>query len=112
MIKLNILFSLFLIILNSFSSSLGALAFKKSANTKNPWKYIIYGCCAYFFSSITLIIALKYIHLGIAIPLTSITYLWTQFFACKYLGETITKKQKIGLTLIAIGIIFLALASF
>ena len=111
MLNLSVLLALALIFANTMTSSLGAFAFKKASAEKKAWKYLVWGLAAYFVSSVTLIIALKAIPLGIAYPLTALTYVWTQIIAYKWGGELITSKQKAGVALILGGITCLSIAT-
>ncbi len=105
-------FSLILIFFNTLTSSCGAFLFKKASGEKKIVnKYLLRGLGVYFFSSIFLVLALKQIPLGIAYPLTALTYVWTQVVAYKWGGETVSKKQIVGVFLIVGGVFCLSVAS-
>lgn len=67
------------------------------------------GAFLYILSAILNIILLSKINYSIALPLTSITYIWTLFFSSVVLKEKITIKKIIGIILIIIGAIILVL---
>jgi len=92
----------------TFLGAIGSIYLKKASSgdgimeiIKNPSLYI--GGFLYFASTVLNIWILKYLDYSVALPLTSLTYIWTMMLSAKMLREKITKKKVIGLVLILAG---------
>lgn len=93
--------------------SVASLFLKKASDSKGILEMIkninLYiGGFLYLSSALLNIVVLRYLEYSIVLPLTSITYIWTMFFAYLILKERITIKKAWGIMLIIIGGIMLA----
>ncbi|MBR9702920.1 EamA family transporter [Candidatus Woesearchaeota archaeon] len=94
----------------------GAFFFKKSSEhfSLNPFKLIkdwhfILAASLYAVSSIGYVSLLKVEQLSILYPLASFQYIWAAILGALLLGEKITKRKMLGMSIIMIGIILMAL---
>lgn len=94
--------------------SFGGYFFKRASNNRVSNKSILkcidlyIGGSLYFISAVINIYLLKFLPYTIVLPLTSITYIWTLIVSNKLLGEKIGNLKKIGISLIVIGVFFIA----
>lgn len=51
---------------------------------------------------------LRYLDYSVVLPLTSLTYVWTMFLSHRFLGEKITSRKILGVTLIFFGAILVS----
>lgn len=92
---------------------LGAVAaffLKKASGFKNITEliknYNLYiGAGLYLLSAIINIIILRYLNYSVALPLTSITYVWTMVISYLFLKEKVGIKKLLGVSFIIIGCI-------
>lgn len=92
---------------------LGAVAaffLKKASGFKNITEliknYNLYiGAGLYLLSAIINIIVLRYLNYSVALPLTSITYVWTMVISYLFLKEKVGIKKLLGVSFIIIGCI-------
>ena len=72
-------------------------------------KNIYIGGFLYLFAALLNVYILKYLNYSVVLPLTAITYIWTMLISYKFLKEKITFRKMIGVSLIIIGVIFVAI---
>ncbi len=103
-----------LLLLMSLLGSVASLFLKKASGfssipelVKNKSLYI--GAILYIASAVINIIVLAHIDYSVVLPLTSITYVWTVFLSAGFMGERITAKKLVGVTLIFAGAVLVAL---
>jgi len=94
-------------------SAFGGYYLKIASNNKGIWnlikcKYLWIGGFLYVASTGFTIYLLQIVEYSIAVPLGSLTYVWSFFIAKHMLGENITKKRIIGMICIVIGVIIIA----
>lgn len=102
------------IIVVFFNCILGALAaflLKKGSNKRMLNLETALGLFLYVIGAIIMVITLKYAPVSVVYPVTSATYIWSFIFANRYLNEKIGSKKVFGLSLITIGIVFMALST-
>ena len=94
--------------------AVAALFLKKSAtsssfvkNLGNPNLY--FGCALYVLAAIVNIYVLRFLDYSMVLPLTSLTYVWTMFISKFFLGEDLSKKKILGVSLIVIGATLISL---
>ncbi len=73
----------------------------------NKWLYA--GTLLYVLAALMNVYVLKYLDYTVALPLTSITYVWTMLLSRWLLGEEIKPKQWIGTGCIILGAVLLVL---
>ena len=103
-----------LLVLMSLLGSVASIFLKKASSFSNLTelvtnKNLYAGAFLYVASAIIHIIVLAHIDYSIVLPLTSITYVWTVFLSPFFVGEKITAKKVIGVSLVFIGAIFVAI---
>ena len=94
-------------------ASFASFFLKKSSSADNkvkillsPWFYL--GGVLYVISSGINIYLLKKLPYAVVLPLGSLTYVWTIFVSNRLLGEKITKRKVLAITVIFIGVLLLA----
>ncbi|MBO6112843.1 MAG: EamA family transporter [Lachnospiraceae bacterium] len=94
-------------------ASFASYFLKKSSSTDNklkillsPWFYL--GGILYVISACINIYLLQLVPYAVAMPLGSLTYVWTMFVSNRLLGEAITKKKIIGMLVIFAGVVCVA----
>ena len=68
------------------------------------------GATIYLVATVFTIWLIQITEYSIAVPLQSLTYVWSLFVAHWFLGEKITKKRIIGIILIVAGVLIMATA--
>ena len=74
---------------------------------KAPQLYI--GGALYCAGCLLNILLLRFVDYSVALPLTSLTYVWTLFISRKRLNEPLTARKLVGVGLIFAGAVFVAL---
>lgn len=112
---MNRIIAIAIILIATLIGAFGALYIKKGAEKckiafsfHKENLFIIIGGGLYFFSLLMYIVALKFIPLSIAYPLTSISYLWIALLSSKYLGERMDRWKWAGIMLIIAGIVLVS----
>ena len=72
-------------------------------------KNIYIGGFLYLFAALLNVYILKYLNYSVVLPLTAITYIWTMLISYKFLKEKITFRKIIGVSMIIVGVIFVAI---
>lgn len=90
--------------------AVAAFFLKKASGFKNITEliknYNLYiGAGLYLLSAIINIIVLRYLNYSVALPLTSITYVWTMVISYLFLKEKVGIKKLLGVSFIIIGCI-------
>ena len=103
-----------LVIVMTIFGALAGYCLKRSATTKdigdalsNPWLY--YGGVLYVLAAVINIAVLQHMQYSVALPLTSLTYIWTLVIARCLLSEAITLTKVIGTGLILAGAVSISL---
>ncbi len=105
-----------LIVCMTLLSAFGGYYLKKASGvTKNFWKllmnkYLWLGGMMYVVSTVFMIWLLQVTEYSVAVPLGSMTYVWSLFIAKYLLGETITKRRIAGICCIVAGVVIMATA--
>ncbi|HPS75676.1 MAG TPA: EamA family transporter [Oscillospiraceae bacterium] len=105
-----------LIVCMTLLSAFGGYFLKKASGaTKNFWKLMInknlwIGGGMYVTSTVFMIWLLQMTEYSVAVPLGSMTYVWSIFIAKHLLGETITKRRVAGICCIVGGVLLMATA--
>lgn len=97
----------------TLAGALGAFFFKKSTDKMKgvfsllhiPSFYL--GGGLYALGALINIILLRFMEYTLLYPMSSIAYVWSLFLANRFMGEKITQKKIIGVTMICIGVLFL-----
>lgn len=107
---------LLLLIITTFSGSLGALALKRGINdlsqltikrlVSNVWIYL--GSFLYILSAVTNIVLLKFLDYSIAFPMTSLTYVCTVIISYFIFKEKLSVRKALSVILIIIGIFIIS----
>ena len=113
----EIVLSVLMVVIMTFSGSLGAFFLKKGTGKLSnisllemiriPEMYI--GGVLYLLGAGTNIILLRRLPYTVVYPLTSLTYVWTMFISASLLKEKITGNKIGAVLLIIIGICFISL---
>lgn len=105
-----------LIICMTVPTAFGGFFLKRaSGTTKNFWKLLHnkdlwIGGILYVSATVFMIWLLQMVDYSVAVPLGSLTYVWSQLVAKYMLHETITKRRVAGLCMILAGVVMLAAA--
>lgn len=106
--------SFILCVVLTLFGALGGYFFKKASSTEkflkifiNPFLYV--GGISYLIGAIMNIIVLKKLDYVVALPLTSLTYVWSAILSYVLLKENITTNKKVGLFMIIIGTLILGI---
>ena len=97
----------------TFLGAMGAYFFKKASvqvtniRTLLRSKELYLGGLLYVISAVMNILLLRYLQYSILYPMTAITYIWTVIVSHNLLGEKISKKMILGITLICVSVIIL-----
>jgi drug/metabolite transporter (DMT)-like permease len=97
-------------------SAFGGYFLKKaSGTTKNFWKLLRnkdlwIGGTLYVVSTAFTIWLLQLVEYSVAVPLGSMTYVWSLILAKYLLNEKITKRRVVGLCLIVAGVFMISIA--
>lgn len=97
----------------TFLGAMGAYFFKKASvqvtniRTLLRSKELYLGGLLYVLSAVINILLLRYLQYSILYPMTAITYIWTVIVSHNLLGEKISKKMILGITLICVSVIIL-----
>ena len=67
------------------------------------------GAALYLLSALMNVYVLRYLDYSVALPLTSLTYVWTMLLSRRLLGERIARGQWLGTACIALGAALLVL---
>lgn len=102
------------VIIMTLIGALGAFFFKKSTVKMDgifsllsiPSFYV--GGFFYAASALMNVILLRYMDYTVLYPMTAICYIWSLIISRFFLGEKITRKKVIGISLICVGVTFLA----
>ncbi len=70
--------------------------------------FFYFGGFLYVFSACMSILLLQFLPYAIVLPIGSLTYVWTLLLSRKLLGEEITRRKLLGVTVIICGVILLA----
>lgn len=108
--------NLFLCIVLTMFGAFGGYFFKKASSKESISKirtspFLYLGGIFYLVGAILNIIVLKRLNYIVALPLTSLTYVWSMMISYRLLKETISIKKIIGLFMIIGGAIILGLNS-
>lgn len=93
--------------LGSYYLKLASGEQKINAMLTKPQLYI--GGGLYAVGCLLNVLLLRYVDYSVALPLTSLTYVWTLIISHLRLGEALTARKLIGVALIFIGAVFVAL---
>ena len=110
----KIFMPIFIVILSTVIGALGAIALKKASsslsfNLKSIFNgYFLAGMSFYTISTIIYLSALKFGELSILFPVVSTTYIWVCLLSQKSLGEKMNTFKWLGVSIIILGVIFLA----
>lgn len=103
-----------ILIIMTMLGSVASLFLKKASGAdglqsliKNVNLYI--GGFLYLASAVLNIWILRFLDYSVILPLTSLTYIWTMILSYMILKEKITRKKRVGITLILIGAICVSL---
>lgn len=105
-----------LIVCMTLLSAFGGYFLKKASDiTTNFWKLLInkyfwLGGMMYVVSTVFMIWLLQMVEYSVAVPLGSMTYVWSIFIAKYMLNEKITKRRVAGLCMIVFGVVLIATA--
>ncbi len=97
-------------------SAFGGYFLKKaSGSTKNFWKLLLnkdlwIGGILYVTSTVFTIMLLQIVEYSVAVPLGSMTYVWSLFIAKFMLDEKIPPRRIAGVCLIVAGVVMTAIA--
>lgn len=101
-----------ILLITTFSGSVGALALKKGMNdlpqltiiavATNGWIYL--GSILYILSAATNILLFKYLDYSIAFPMTSLSYVWTVIISYFIFKEKLTFRKLLAICLIILGV--------
>lgn len=95
--------------------ALGAFSFKKATMKADGFlslffnKELYLGVVFYVSGALLNIVLLRYLQYSILYPMTAITYIWTALISHSLLGEKITKRVLLGITMICVGVVFLVI---
>ncbi|OJG71808.1 hypothetical protein RV12_GL001450 [Enterococcus quebecensis] len=105
-----------ILVITTFSGSVGALALKKGMNDlpqlslnlvlKNGWIYL--GSFLYLLSAVTNITLLKFLDYSIAFPMTSLTYVWTVIISYFVFKEKLSIRKILAVILIIVGVFIIS----
>lgn len=93
--------------LGSYYLKLASDQQKLSAMMTKPQLYI--GGALYAVGCLLNVLLLRFVDYSVALPLTSLTYVWTLIISYIRLGETLTARKLAGVVLIFAGAVFVAL---
>ena len=97
----------------TFLGAMGAYFFKKASvqetniRTLLGSKELYLGGLLYVISAVMNIFLMRYLKYSILYTLKAITYIWTVIVSHNLLGEKISKKMILGITLICVSVIIL-----
>jgi len=98
----------------TFLGAMGAYFFKRTT-TKTNEIISLFTCAEFYLGGLFYvsgaainIILLQYLQYSILYPMTAVTYIWTALLSNRLLGEKISKRTRLGMVVICIGVIFLA----
>lgn len=102
-----------LVLLMTLSGSLGAFFFKKSgadlsgilAILRVPSFYL--GGFLYCFGALMNVILLRYMDYTMVYPMGALGYVWSLVISNRFLGERITKRKVLGVSLVLAGVLIL-----
>lgn len=105
-----------LILIMTLLSSFASYFLKKSTQTDSFLKmflnfYFYLGGFLYVLAVGCNIILLQFLPYAVILPLGSFTYIWTMILSHRLLKEKITFKKTAGISLIILGVVFVALGS-
>ena len=100
----------FILIIMTILGSLASLFLKLSTcqNRLKSYKFYL-GCSFYLLCAILNIYVLKYLDYSVAIPMFSLTYVWTLILSYFILKEKISKYKILGVMFIITGVTFINL---
>ena len=104
------------VVISTVFGAYGSLFLKKGSSKDLRIRYIlknhslIWGIVLYGIATIFGLLALKFIDLSIAYPITSLSYVWVILLSKKYLNEKIKKLKVIGMFFIILGVVFIGLS--
>lgn len=101
------------VIVMTLVSSFASLFLKKAAAADNKVKilispYFYLGGIMYVGAACVNIWLLKVLPYAVALPVGSLTYVWTMFISNRLLGEKITARKILGMVVIFIGVALVA----
>ena len=67
------------------------------------------GAALYVLAALMNVYVLRYLDYSVALPLTSVTYVWTMLLSRRLLGERIVRRQWLGTACIVLGAVLLVL---
>lgn len=97
-----------LMLLSSFCTCIGQLAWKLSATKQNSLVFIIIGFGLYGVGALLMMTAFHFGELSILHPMLSFGFILSIFIGHFVLSESITLNKILGIALIIIGMIFLS----
>ena len=103
---------LWLIIMTMFGS-IASIFLKKAAGKENVRDILLCGNLylgggMYLIASLLNIVILHYLDYSVVLPMTSLTYIWTIFFARLLLKEALSVRKIIGAMVIVVGAIIIS----
>jgi len=106
---------LLIVAMTTLSAFGGYFLKKASGTTKNFWKLLKnkglwIGGSLYIVSTVFMIWLLQVVEYSVAVPLGSMTYVWSLFIAKFMLGEKIPKRRIVGICFIVAGVVTIAIA--
>lgn len=106
---------LLIVAMTTLSAFGGYFLKKASGTTKNFWKLLKnkdlwIGGSLYIVSTVFMIWLLQVVEYSVAVPLGSMTYVWSLILAKYLLNEKITKRRVVGLCLIVAGVFMISIA--
>ncbi len=113
----TLIIALSLILLATLLAAYGSLFLKKGSKGRLKLKELIknypliLGLSFYGFSTVPFLIALKFVDLSVAYPITSLSYVWVILLSKKYLKEKIKKLKLAGIMFIILGVVLIGLSA-
>lgn len=114
MIFLKILGFILLVAVMTLSGAMGSFYLKRASGEQqlramltNSSLYL--GGGLYLLGSVLNILLLRFADYSVALPMTSLTYIWTLLISHWRLGESLTKRKLCGVVLIVLGAVLVAL---
>jgi drug/metabolite transporter (DMT)-like permease len=104
----------FILVVMGFLAAIASYFFKISTNSKTlkdffHCKYFYMGGFLYVLAALLNVYLLQVMPYSVVVPLCSVTYIWTMVISFKLLGEKLSIKKIIGVTLILVGAVCVAL---
>lgn len=114
----NLIFGMGLVVLSTFTGSIGALFFKYTSEytTKNLFyllkEHTLYlGILFHVASILILVSSLKFGELSVLYPIAGLTHIWVSLLSIKFLNEKMTSINWFGIIMVVIGVFFIGLGA-